>query len=570
MLAPYPSAFLERDIARPKTPAAQLGSLFDAPGMYSGHFHHTQLHHASTINRPSSAWSDVSDSSLSSLDSSVSLPSHAETCISADSEHDDPFVSSQIPSLDACALASPMQPTRRRPRRSRSSQSESRWAPEMDEHLWLTYVTYSSDPTVTPFKMLPGTAPPLGVCHRVARQAKRSWKGVRLSLRSIDEDRATRDRAQFLRRRSMNWSTMSPNSRSDTLPCSSPVPRSHSSGEVVKRTPQAWPQSASATRRRLRDLCKKKTFIPTHYQRLIQARTPSPFEPATMHRASHDTKIPSPPDLVPGAVFSTRDLNIGLTASTAASMQPNGPLAQLATSQNNHHPSAATGRPPTGLVGHQKSQSMQVTPNWLLQQQHVSHDRRKLASPFQEKAHHPYTRGTPATSSFEAGNQPGMIGVQGIEIHAPQPLSGSMKRRTQHALGQDMLSPPRGDVLQELFHKPLDDGTQRVRSRGFSMSAMRQPSGSRQLSDVFGPRSHELVRDAQSRASGDRLGNALLHAPTGFGSARLGSPFSPSTTQTTFSRTFPRSSFPLGLDSLSSLHDPFTTEHPSSTSSGCR
>jgi len=320
----------------------------------------------------------------------------------------------------------------------------------------------------------------------------------------------------------------------------------------------------------LRDLCKKKTFVPTHYQRLMQARTPSPFEPATMCREKHDPKIPSPPDLVHNAAFSTRDLNIGLAASTAPSMQPNGPLAQLATSQNILHQSGVAARPATGLVGHQKSQSMQVTPNWLLQQQQASHDLRKLASPFQEKRPHPHSRVASATSSFEGSSQPAHHGAQGIEIHAPRPLSGSMKRRTQHALGQDMLSPPRGDFLQELFHKPLDDRNQRVRSRGFSMSAMRQPSGSRQLSDVFLPPSHESIRAVQTRARGDRLGDSLLQAPTDVSSVRLGSPFSPSTTQTTLSRTFPRSSFPLGLDSLSSLHDPFTTEHSSSTMSESR
>lgn len=556
MLAPFSSASLRQLIGQPKTPTAQLDSLFDDGGMYiANDFRVTRLQHGTDIDRPSSAWSEVSDSSISSVNSAASPPSYAPSCTSPESDHADPFITAK-PHHAKASLASPMRPVKRRPRRSRSAQSQNRttWTSEMDEHLWTTYVIYSSDPTVTPFKILPGTAPPLGVCHRVARQAKRSWKGTRVPVTSIDEGDHLFDRFGIARRGSTIPLVTLPNPRSEALRRPSSTPRSHSSGEVTRRALQKWPQTASATRRRLRDLCKRKAFIPTHYQRLIQARTPSPFEPIGSDFVPPTPKLPAPAALQSqrtSTAFSTRDLNIGLAASTAASMQPDGPLARLAGGYYHSQSTANTIRPIPQVNGHQKSQSLHASPNWFAQQ--ASSDHHKLASPFQEKRKRFHDRDAILPSPLSRDESD----AQTMEIHAPRPLSGSMKRRTQYALGQAMgpSEDARPDFLHELFHKPIDNGHQRVRSRGFSMSAMRQVSAARQLSDVFRRPSDMAVDDGNGNPQGN-----LLSAPAIDASARLGSPFSPGNAQSSFSRTFPRNSFPLGLDSLASLHDPFVVE----------
>ena len=42
----------------------------------------------------------------------------------------------------------------------------------MDNHLFNVYQMYLADPSVTPFKTVPGSIPPTGVCHRVAQTSE--------------------------------------------------------------------------------------------------------------------------------------------------------------------------------------------------------------------------------------------------------------------------------------------------------------------------------------------------------------------------------------------------------------
>ncbi|KAF2863054.1 hypothetical protein K470DRAFT_268603 [Piedraia hortae CBS 480.64] len=253
--------------------------------------------------RSQSICSSLSDSSISSCgSSSYSTPYVGGTggsCTSPDSDgaHGDPFVDftdKSLPEGPPFFLEHGDSPSAKRIKVHRSP----KWTQSMDDHLLRTYMEHLLDPRLTPFKSLPGTAPPLGLCTRVASKARRTWSG-RQASRSVSpmlvdgEDatlRAAADRMQF------------------------------------------WPRSDSATRRRLRYLCKRRAGVAPYYSRLLRMRTPSPFlaEDSSMGR----TEGPSlPTSTVPSVnsaePFSSRDLSVSLATATAPSMQPEGPLAQL-------------------------------------------------------------------------------------------------------------------------------------------------------------------------------------------------------------------------------------------------
>ncbi|KAL5596788.1 uncharacterized protein BROUX77_006736 [Berkeleyomyces rouxiae] len=154
------------------------------------------------------------------------------------------------------------------------------WTKAMNDHLWSTYMTYLQDPKVTPFDTGKNGIPPQGVCMRVSRAAKRSWKGVRASS-VCNKGRAT--------------------------------------------TPTAfvqWPHTCAATRQQLRDLCRARSgssLLRSHPTLLSDTRS---------GRLSRQYRRTTPA----GSVFSARDMQVSLTVSTSESMQPHGPLAQLAMS----------------------------------------------------------------------------------------------------------------------------------------------------------------------------------------------------------------------------------------------
>ncbi len=68
----------------------------------------------------------------------------------------------------------------------RSSARKAPWTKAMSDHLWATYVLYLQDPKVTPFRMGKSCIPPHGVCLRVAREARRSWKGAKALTRAAN------------------------------------------------------------------------------------------------------------------------------------------------------------------------------------------------------------------------------------------------------------------------------------------------------------------------------------------------------------------------------------------------
>lgn len=179
------------------------------------------------------------DSTLSSLESSpdyessrpptahsthtsTSLLSYFSICseelsqyVSPETEHADHF--SELSSaedndktINAATREAPREQLRRAP-----------WTKPMIRHLWSTYMMYLQDPKVTPLRLGKSGIPPQGVCLRVAREAKRSWKGTKAQANA-----------------DQNCGSIPPTARGP-------------SGPYVQ-----WPHTCAATRAQLRELCK--------------------------------------------------------------------------------------------------------------------------------------------------------------------------------------------------------------------------------------------------------------------------------------------------------------------------
>ncbi|CAF9903074.1 MAG: hypothetical protein GOMPHAMPRED_000083 [Gomphillus americanus] len=232
--------------------------------------------------RPSSPFSGISDSddedcfSIGSEDGQ----SHGGSVTSPEDDTADPFHYEYRSKPSNASSPSPQFPVVKK-----------YWTKEMDAHIWKVYNSYMNDPTNTPFKGLPGCPPPIGVCHRVASEARKTWKGPR---------------------------TVSGQLRANQGP-------GRTSRHFVP-----WPGAGSATRRRFRELCRRKATITRHYQRMM--RTPSPQVGDARVRS---TRTGSPirrttPTRTPGRnSFATRDVAMSLAASISTTMQPDGPLAQM-------------------------------------------------------------------------------------------------------------------------------------------------------------------------------------------------------------------------------------------------
>ncbi|KAB8303517.1 hypothetical protein EYC80_004928 [Monilinia laxa] len=197
---------------------------------------------------------------------------------------------------------------------SRKTRKNAPWTSAMNAHLWSIYLLYLQDPIVTPFRIGARAVPPEGVCHRVARQAKRSWKG----LKGIN-------------------SSKTPNYTSRVVSCeqsalATPI-------EDRPRTYPQWPHTSSATRAHLRELCRNGDTSSVQLHRHFQSRDPTPFT----QRFGRRYIIPESQTSAP-MTFSTKDIALSLTTSTSETMQPNGPLAQLAT-PNDSVPRKSTHQP---------------------------------------------------------------------------------------------------------------------------------------------------------------------------------------------------------------------------------
>ena len=418
-----------------------------------------------SIIRPLSTCSILSDSSDES-GSVTSYPTADGSCTSPESDAPDPFRFASIRRSKGRSLAAFTKGYEdnlcRLPKQHRL-----KWTPDMDRHLWSTFLVYLQDPTVTPFKMLPGVAPPLGVCHRVAREARKSWKNKQsCGLSSPASDTAT----NILITRPGSPDTIRAMGSGSCTPLDGVFPKSN-----------AWPKSGSSTRRRLRLLCRRKPTIAPHYQRLLQSRSPSPLSsssPFYTHSRSRLSEASSPLSL-PNPSFNTRDVQLSLTASTADTMQPDGPLAQLCDDE--HLAREWFNEPPIPFASEIPIPSDALSERDIDVQQDLadSFTPRRLGSPFGFHTWGP-SRSKQRLRSFTTKIQssdavtigPGPSLRSPLKMHEVLSFPGIHKRRARHQLEEEM-SPGGSNVQHTMLENSFGDSVEgrhrRVRSRGFSL-----------------------------------------------------------------------------------------------------
>ncbi|KAF7504958.1 hypothetical protein GJ744_001539 [Endocarpon pusillum] len=511
-----------RHHSRPKTPLAQTKA--EEPNWKSN---------AWTMDRPSSSLSMRSDSSSSSLESFVSRPSFGGSCTSPESDMTDPFMPQAINVISD----TPSKPSRIFTSFS-TVPTKPRWTTEQDNHIWNTYQMYLSDPTITPFKTVPGSLPPLGVCHRVAREARRTWpKATRIpheivrrhTFRDVmDESSAVRDKT--------------PEGVRETTPTES--------SQADRRAP--WPKE-SATRRRLKELCKRKFSIAPHYQRLMQSRSPSPFLESGTHRSSSRASRQSSLVHETTASYTTRDLGISLVASGATA-----PLAQLVTGDSppkeseewfntpieppsSSPPIAATSQLGLGI----NSDSMTIP---------------RLASPFK-----PNTWGPSRARRNPSGSgQFDTVHATGPRLFSPcrfDPVSSTANKQRAEQHFNTEVSPDGGDSQQAkqefVFTGSSNDINQRrirLRNRGSTVGAV---SNRERIEKLFTPPGTLQEPLGENSTSSPNVKSTLMPPETEEKLKRLGSPF-----ELDPNKRSNRSKTPRHVPSLSDpfVSNPFSTQ----------
>ncbi|CAN8099220.1 unnamed protein product [Discula destructiva] len=373
------------------------------------------------------------------------------------------------------------------------------WTRAMAAHLWATYNMYLTDPRVTPFQIGKSGLPPEGVCKRVAREAARSWKGAK--------------------------AVSKPAGASDAKSGSS-TPTAESSGAFMQ-----WPHTGAATRAHLRTLCKQRARGPDAGRLRFSyfSRSPTPFTDSTARWVRRST----PGSAVPP--FETHDMVTSLAISTSEAMNPEGPLAQLATSAP---------QSPADFSGGAENRCEAT-----VETQPSSQEHRRLGSPISAKSYGP-------SSSFSltdvfgltadaAERQIRTVGPQ-RRLKSPVRLGPSLiqKRKTRQAHE----ARKRPSLSTDIWLDPISAGHnahQLAHKKSFSLS-----SGD---DDIFASCSqpHVLVDDVH--VSSHQQHAAALDVPQ-----RLGSPFMASTSSLSVPNRFSR---PIDFES-SDFGRRFTTVHP--------
>lgn len=435
------------------------------------------------IERPGTACSNASDSSVSSSETFTSRHSVGGSCTSMESEARDPVVSLEIP-------PKPIAEHRRSPRNTQKMPTRDRWTLAMDNHLWNTYQLYLQDPTITPFKMTPGSIPPLGVTHRVAREAKRTWGKRRLGAE----------------RRQSPFSTSNRVSRNTTPTgkASSPKP--------------FWPRSETSTRRRLKLLCKRKFSIAPHYQRMMQSRTPTPCFEALSRPSRESSQANSSSDLAP---YTTRDLGVSLVSAAAPV-----PLSNFVAEEDPCQNLAGNPfHPPVFDAPEHEAEELVVESSLKVNEHGVVP---RLGSPFKLQTWGPGSsaQGTRVDPTRRRET-----------IHIPEPRRRISARfnplpnlhdggSSQGYADAEEYSPMAEDTqhrLEDLFRqgKLNENGKRRVRVRGRGITT--SSVSSRRLDQLFSPPS-SLTSMQYEENTPAKTPNTLLDI-SGEGSKRLGSPF---------------------------------------------
>jgi hypothetical protein len=409
-------------------------------------------------------------STARSTQTSASLFSDLDQCLSPG--WDQGWDQSEPSADDAGESTGKTHKTSTMPSRSRKA----RWTKAMSQHLWSTYLLYLQDPHVTPFRIGKCGIPPHGVCTRVAREAKRSWKGCSAQLRTG---------------RNLEVQGLAP------------------AGEVSSSFVQ-WPHTCAATRAHLREMCKANAGSTVRSHQYL-ANSPTPYGKA----ASRLRNRRFTPALSPSA-FSSSDMAISLAVSTSDSMQAHGPLAQLTRSE----PDPFSSQP-----------SPIVRANITTAQLVSEPQRPRLGSPFMAQSYGPSSSASLAASldiSLETPRQAQTLGHQrGLQSPArvTRSRSNTQKRRDRQPLFEPRRI-KRPSLGSDLWADPTATEDAPV---GVLSTAEFSSTTSKQCDDLFVPRANiqelfETTQTSSSRIKTDakvrrNLSIALEGPP------RLGSPF---------------------------------------------
>ncbi|KAL1841609.1 hypothetical protein VTJ49DRAFT_2298 [Mycothermus thermophilus] len=331
-----------RTLAAPKTPAPELEealprSRFPDWTINSvGSFESTpEADYESS--RPSTARSTLTSASLFSHFSHASDDDSDDDAADAGQDKDDCLAGPDEKATSGDRAADPRGKARKAP-----------WTKAMSDHLWSTYMLYLQDPKVTPFRMGKNGIPPQGVCLRVAREAKRSWKGSKALSRGAKSNEGKKS--------------------------GSTTPTAESSGTFIQ-----WPHTCAATRAHLRELCRLRANSRASNYRFAGPST-TPFSQSAARHWNRRSPMP----------FATQDMSISLVVSTADSMQPNGPLAQLAAAPSNPEPEPTTptepARPAVFADPSLNTTAPEGEPSFA--------ERRRLGSPFTSSSYGPSSSGS--------------------------------------------------------------------------------------------------------------------------------------------------------------------------------
>lgn len=548
-----------------------------------------------SLSRPHSACSIFSDSSMSSSGSSVSFQSVAgDSCISPECRPEDPFDVPSTPLVSGKgkgrAHSDAIIPTTNDKGAFRSRAlspnhlraSKPRWTEEMDRHLWATYLRYLQDPTVTPFRSDPGRAPPLGVCHRVARAARKSWHGPRSLTGPVEASFSTGHAAvgnggtanQQRHRTPLRDVYDDTNAVYTNPPASLSMPAAHNPwpGAGPLEAPRAlalgWPRSDSATRKRLRQLCRNSATHSSRLQRSLQTRSPMPAAASTPGIPAGRSRLASPfGGFFDQPATSTRHAPTSSTSLTAG--QSSGPFAPtpqdnevnidsgaplqmhgdwfgrpmhrwtgdaggpLGDTGTNAEPSPPPPPPPPPPPAASRTRStLTGSPYASGQQRNPSTPHARYAMTMSGRLQNHFNSHLSADDSMAMGpndNNDSSTNVGASSrplLRSPVnfasttlPLPSVMRRRAQRYFSNDMSpdSDMRRNILEDLLGSPIFSGgaaarNRRLRSRGFSLG---DASAADRLATLFRrPDSDQPMTGTEPAEPGASLGgNDIVTTP---------------------------------------------------------
>lgn len=416
--------------------------------------------------RPSTAHSTHTSASLLS-NFSVSSADLSQ-CVSPETEHADHFGEVLSEDFEKTIKAEPSA--------SSNDSGEGRrrlpWTKPMVQHLWSTYMIYLQDPKVTPFRLGKSGIPPHGVCLRVAREAKRSWKG---------------SKAQTYNGHAIGSLT----------------PTVHNAGAFVQ-----WPHSCASTRAQLRGLCRMDARTKVRgNQHLVPSPTPYGKSAARFWgRRSASARARSL------SVFSGQDMAMSLAVSTSDSMQLQGPLAQLTNTRIDPQPEELPPQPS------RSDYQLAPVPGF----EPLESERAQLSSPFVAHSYGPSSSGS-LTLSFAVDaklqRQTHTGGGPRPALMSPARLTRS--RSTQKRRPKQPLFEPRRTKRPSLGSDLwVDPATITTTDHASQLPAQ---TSFDDVENMLAPRKNLQQLFEQSQPSLTRLAplTSLVDAPL-----RLGSPFS--------------------------------------------